>query len=287
MPRRTDSGPRTPACRCLRTRAHPPPSSRRKTRSRSRNSTAYVHCRTHDDGEVNADVSHHPKFIPDMIALQFEASGASTGAVVYSWIPWLKPRKRDDSRTLQTLTSALQPLSGASHIAHKLQHTHYLALLASVGAAVVLIVLAGILVPVVGAGRTGSAALGVVYALFVLLAVGAGFTGTTMLYSAFVGGEWEKRSLRIIMKTIELELTLIKQRLKESDPRTSGNLAQSSSSSETTTGAAHRGSGSGSARQRNGVSDIVTRDRRSSTLMSAKEFGQLCSNIPPYEAESL
>ncbi|CAD6934936.1 unnamed protein product [Tilletia laevis] len=94
MPRRTDSGPRTPACRCLRTRAHPPPSSRRKTRSRSRNSTAYVHCRTHDDGEVNADVSHHPKFIPDMIALQFEASGPSTGAVVYSWIPWLKPVSR-------------------------------------------------------------------------------------------------------------------------------------------------------------------------------------------------
>ncbi|KAE8189261.1 hypothetical protein CF336_g5807 [Tilletia laevis] len=188
-----------------------------------------------------------------------ESSGRASSEKDISTGAGLSPpiqRKRDDSRTLQTLTSALQPLSGASHIAHKLQHTHYLALLASVGAAVVLIVLAGILVPVVGAGRTGSAALGVVYALFVLLAVGAGFTGTTMLYSAFVGGEWEKRSLRIIMKTIELELTLIKQRLKESDPRTSGNLAQSSSSSETTTGAAHRGSGSGSARQRNGVSDI-------------------------------
>ncbi|CAD7062253.1 unnamed protein product, partial [Tilletia caries] len=165
-------------------------------------------------------------------------------------------RKRDDSRTLQTLTSALHALSGASHIARKLQHTHYLAFLASVAAAVVLIVLAGILVPVVGEGRTESAALGAVHALFVLLAVGAGFAGTTMLYSAFIGGEWEKRSLRTIMESIELELTPIKQRLNESDPRTSGNLAPSSSSSETTTGAAHRGSGSGSARQRNGASDM-------------------------------
>ncbi|KAL9933946.1 hypothetical protein V8E36_007028 [Tilletia maclaganii] len=123
-------------------------------------------------------------------------------------------RKRDDSRTLQTLSSALHALAGATQAARQLQHTHYLAFFGSIGAAVLLVVLAGI-VPTAGKGRTGSATQGGVHALFVVLAVAAGFAGTTMLYSAFIGGEWEKRSLRTIMESIELELSLIRQRLNE------------------------------------------------------------------------
>ncbi|KAE8240098.1 hypothetical protein A4X13_0g7939 [Tilletia indica] len=160
-------------------------------------------------------------------------------------------KKRDDSRTLQTLTSALHALSGASHTARKLQHTHFLFFFGSLGAAIVLIILAAI-VPAAGRGRTGSATQGGVHALFVLLAVAAGFAGTTMLYSAFIGGEWEKRSLRTIMESIELELTLIKQRLNESDTRTYG-LSPSSADPDPRGGP---GSGSGSARLRNGVTDV-------------------------------
>ncbi|KAK0532656.1 phospholipase C type enzyme [Tilletia horrida] len=130
----------------------------------------------------------------------------------------LNQRKRDDSRTLQTLSSALHALSGAAHAARQLQHTHYLFLFASLGAAILLVVLAGI-VPTAGQGRTGSAIQGGVHALFVVLAVAAGFAGTTMLYSAFIGGEWEKRSLRTIMESIELELGLIKQRLNDAEAR--------------------------------------------------------------------
>ncbi|CAD6935540.1 unnamed protein product [Tilletia laevis] len=61
--------------------------------------TAYVHGLTHCTGDfviiMDADFSHHPKFIPDMIALQARKnldivqgtrySGPSTGAGVYGW----------------------------------------------------------------------------------------------------------------------------------------------------------------------------------------------------------
>ncbi len=46
--------------------------------------------------------------------------------------------------------------------------------------------------------------------MFVLLAVVAGWAGTTMLYSAVVWGEWEKRTLRTVMEMIELELDYIR-----------------------------------------------------------------------------
>jgi len=61
--------------------------------------TAYVHGLTHCTGDfviiMDADFSHHPKFIPEMIALQARKnldivqgtrySGPSTGAGVYGW----------------------------------------------------------------------------------------------------------------------------------------------------------------------------------------------------------
>ncbi|KAK0552672.1 phospholipase C type enzyme [Tilletia horrida] len=170
-----------------------------------------------DEGST-ATVESTPEYTNGALSSPSPAGVKSTGAGLS---PELQ-RNRDDSRTLQTLTSALQALSGAANAARQLQHTHYLAFLGSLGLAFLLVILAGI-VPTAGKNRTGSATQGGVHALFVVLAVAAGWAGTTMLYSAFIGGEWEKRSLRTIMESIELELSLVKKRLNESEARTSGN----------------------------------------------------------------
>ncbi|KAN0064749.1 phospholipase C type enzyme [Thecaphora frezii] len=47
---------------------------------------------------------------------------------------------------------------------------------------------------------------GGVRAVATLVAVAAGWAGTTMLYSAVVWAEWEKRTLRTVMQTMEMEM---------------------------------------------------------------------------------
>ncbi|SNX83858.1 related to ISC1 - Inositol phosphoSphingolipid phospholipase [Melanopsichium pennsylvanicum] len=97
----------------------------------------------------------------------------------------------------RVLTSSLHALAGAFAASRSTQMSHFyvfgFALLLAVGLTV-----ASIFQP-----------LGGVNPVFVLLAVVAGWGGTTMLYSAVVWGEWEKRTLRTFMELIELELNYL------------------------------------------------------------------------------
>lgn len=94
----------------------------------------------------------------------------------------------------RVLTSALHALSGGFAASRSTQMSHFYVFGAALLLALGLIV-ASIFQP-----------LGGVNPVFVLLGVVAGWGGTTMLYSALVWGEWEKRTLRTVMEMLELEI---------------------------------------------------------------------------------
>ncbi|CBQ73232.1 related to ISC1-Inositol phosphoSphingolipid phospholipase [Sporisorium reilianum SRZ2] len=98
----------------------------------------------------------------------------------------------------RVLTSSLHALAGGFAASRSTQMSHLYVFGAALLLAVGLIV-ASIFQP-----------LGGVNPVFVLLAVVAGWAGTTMLYSAVVWGEWEKRILRTVMEMIELELNYLR-----------------------------------------------------------------------------
>ena len=91
-------------------------------------------------------------------------------------------QSRETSRKVfQTLTSALHALAGGSVRSRATQRAHFYAFAGALALAIALII-SSIFQP-----------LGGVNPVFVILAVVAGWAGTTMLYSAVVWAEWEKR----------------------------------------------------------------------------------------------
>ncbi|PWY99540.1 hypothetical protein BCV70DRAFT_201102 [Testicularia cyperi] len=119
-----------------------------------------------------------------------------------------------NSNHSHTLRSAAHALAGGHVRARSTQTSHfYLFALALVLALALLV--ASIFQP-----------LGAVNPVFILLAVVAGWAGTTMLYSALVWGEWEKRTLRTVIEMIEMELDQV---------RTLAGKSPSSSASSATT----------------------------------------------------
>ncbi|CDU26447.1 related to ISC1-Inositol phosphoSphingolipid phospholipase [Sporisorium scitamineum] len=104
------------------------------------------------------------------------------------------------------LTSSLHALAGGFAASRSNQMSHFYVFGAALLLAIGLIVVS-IFQP-----------LGGVNPVFVPLAVVAGWAGTTMLYSAVVWGEWEKRTLRTVMEMIELELNYL--RLAQNGPTT-------------------------------------------------------------------
>lgn len=104
----------------------------------------------------------------------------------------------DKASQHRILTSTLHALSGAFAASRSNQMSHFYlfgtALLLAIG-----LIIASIFQP-----------LGGINPVFVLLAVVAGWAGTTMLYSAVIWGEWEKRTLRTVMELIELELNYLR-----------------------------------------------------------------------------
>ncbi|TKY89300.1 hypothetical protein EX895_001831 [Sporisorium graminicola] len=123
-----------------------------------------------------------------------------------------------DSHTLRNaqhrvLTSSLHALAGGFAASRSTQMSHFYVFGAALLLALGLLV-ASIFQP-----------LGGVNPVFVLLAVVAGWAGTTMLYSAVVWGEWEKRTLRTVMEMIELELNYLR-------PAQSGHAANNSTQAD-------------------------------------------------------
>ncbi|SPO24354.1 related to ISC1 - Inositol phosphoSphingolipid phospholipase [Ustilago trichophora] len=112
----------------------------------------------------------------------------------------------------RVLTSSLHALAGGFAASRSTQMSHFYLFAAALLLAIGLIV-GSIFQP-----------LGGVNPVFVLLAVVAGWGGTTMLYSAVVWGEWEKRTLRTVMEMIELELNYIRPPSNANDPVREGTL---------------------------------------------------------------
>uniref|UniRef100_V5GGM6 Endonuclease/exonuclease/phosphatase domain-containing protein n=1 Tax=Kalmanozyma brasiliensis (strain GHG001) TaxID=1365824 RepID=V5GGM6_KALBG len=113
----------------------------------------------------------------------------------------------------RVLTASLHALSGGFAASRSTQMSHFYVFGAALLLAISLIV-ASIFQP-----------LGGVNPVFVLLAVVAGWAGTTMLYSALVWGEWEKRTLRTVMELIELELEHLRPSQNGAASRTSADQA--------------------------------------------------------------
>lgn len=128
----------------------------------------------------------------------------SSDEIIANQRPPLSPEsaRASSSRLSQTLTSSLSALSASLAASRHTQRNHAFAFIASVILAFACIVFAG-------STRMGRIGLGAIWALFTLLFT---WLGTTALYSALIWGEWEKRTLKTFLESMELDLMAERRR---------------------------------------------------------------------------
>lgn len=136
----------------------------------------------------------------------------------------------------QTLTASLSAFSSGLVIARRSQHVHFLGFIAAVALAMFFVAFSASKT----LGRGGLAAV------WTFLAIVCGWAGTTLLYSAVVWGEWEKRTYRTFLEAMELELNIYRRQEEEwsasrQSPSTrKAELATSASSANGGAGSAHK-----------------------------------------------